>query len=117
MSDFGTMVIVQRSDGQEFSEVDRTRVEAVAHQVKHHNLPTCAIAQTVDFQIAEYRSAVGVEGVTIDLTQHWLEDAEKEGIEPETLMEQERPCVEQIGNTLQKLLGDEYSLELVCDRW
>lgn len=116
MGDFGTMVIVQRSDGRQFSNIDRTHVEAMTERLKQTR-PQDTFEDPLKFHVAEYRGIAGVEGVTIDLTQHWLEDTEAEGVEPETVLEQELPFAESTYHTLQSLLGEDYSLELVCDSW
>jgi hypothetical protein len=118
MSDFGSMVMVWRADGQSVRPEEKALLQAAIRTVQGEpRRDRFSPYDDFTIRIGGYSRSGGVEGFFVGLSEHFVGDEEDEGLDPEVILARERPCAQQFADELQRVLGPEYETEAYSDSW
>jgi hypothetical protein len=120
MSDFGTMVIARRRDGQAATDQDRGRFNQAVQVVQTASLHRDATGEPFRFRITESHLRDGRRDLAILLSEYWGEGVDEGLYEDRTveeLLDEDRPKAMSVLAALRVELGAEYELELICNTW
>lgn len=112
------MVSVHRVDGTDVTPVDTTRVKRAAKDLVIG--PGDRLSDFADFELrfGGSRSAGGVDGVMVGLTEYMLDDQPRNGgLNDEVIIARDGPLAEQFGEELQAVLGRDYTVRVYCGFW
>ena len=118
MSDFGTMVTVQRSDGTSMTPTDIARAKRAAKNLVMGPGDRLSDYADYDLRFGGSRSVEGAEGVMVSMTEYMLDDQPRNGgLGDEALIARDRPLAEQFGDELRAILGGDYVVKVCCGFW
>lgn len=116
MSDFGTMALVRRKDGQSVGDADRQALDAAIAQTQAAGPFADALSEPFAFRVVGSVHE-GSQGFAVVLSEYWLEMADAEGVNPDDLLAQNEPVADQARHALQNALGGAYLVEPNSGHW
>lgn len=118
MSDFGTMLLVHRCDGDEVLDADEALLNDAIKQLKTVERDRIGPYEHLLFKIGSSSRLEGGDGFCATLTEYWVGgDEGNDGLGPDAVLARDQPEADQCGDDLGRLLGSDYTVDLVCDYW
>lgn len=118
MSDFGTMALIHRADGVDVSGADESNLKKAIAELQNVERDRIGPYEHFAFRIGSSSRPDGGEGYCLTLTEYWLGDDEgNEGLDSEVLLARDESDARQCCDDLVRLLGADYTVDLVCDHW
>lgn len=118
MSDFGTMIIVQRKDRNAVGPADRALLNEAIGALRNRHGDESDPIHRFRFNVGESQSNEAAAGFFVGLTEYWSgHDDVKDGCDDKFLLNRDRPFAEQVAKALKESLGDKFEVECYCDWW
>lgn len=112
------MALVHRTDNSDVSDSDESALNSAIKQLQVVERDLIGPYVEFSFRIGGSHRQNGGQGFCVNFTEYWLGDDEgTDGLDPEVILARDAPLVQQCCNELARILGDAYSVELICDHW
>jgi len=112
------MALVHRTDNSDVSDSDEVALNTAIKQL--HVVERDRIGPYVgfSFRIGGSYGQNGGQGFCVNFTEYWLGDEEGTGgLDSEVILARDEPLAQQCCDELARILGDTYSVDLICDHW
>jgi hypothetical protein len=118
MSDFGTMVTIHRTNGENTTPADEDLIKTIANDLAAPSRDRINDFADFSLQLGGSSRYGGSQGVSVSLTDYWVGDDDgNDRLDSEVLIERDRPLAESFGEQLQERLGSEFEVEVYCGDW